>query len=169
MSRFAGKICLVTASTQGIGFACAERMAREGGTVIICSRKKENVDEALSKLKAFKVEGFVCDVSKKETRKIMIDKIREKYGKIDVLVLNHACSTYFGSQLDITERAFDKLIEMNIKSFFFFIVETIDMLRAAGPGANILIVSSYTAEMPSYTIGVYGMTKAALNNMVIFL
>jgi dehydrogenase/reductase SDR family protein 4 len=39
MKRFEGKVCLVTASTAGIGYATAERMAQEGGHVFICSRK----------------------------------------------------------------------------------------------------------------------------------
>ena len=65
LARYQDKVCLVTASTQGIGFAIAERMAKEGGSVIICSRKKENVDQALAKLKGLKVEGLVCDVGVK--------------------------------------------------------------------------------------------------------
>ena len=47
MNRFEGKVCLVTASSAGIGLAIAERMAQEGGNVIICSRKQKNVDDAL--------------------------------------------------------------------------------------------------------------------------
>ena len=53
MKRFQDKVCFVTASTQGIGFAIAERMAQEGGKVIICSRREKNVKEALEKLKAY--------------------------------------------------------------------------------------------------------------------
>ena len=52
MSRFEGKVCLVTASTEGIGLAIAERMAQEGGDLIICSRKQKNVDEAVKKISA---------------------------------------------------------------------------------------------------------------------
>ena len=47
MKRFENQICLVTAGTQGIGFAIAARMAEEGGVVHICSRKKNNVDDAV--------------------------------------------------------------------------------------------------------------------------
>ena len=68
MKRFAGQICLVTAATAGIGFAIAERMAKEGGKVHICSRKKENVDGAVQKFKelGYDVTGHVCDVVKKD-------------------------------------------------------------------------------------------------------
>ena len=88
MNRFENKVCFVTASTQGIGFAIAERMAREGGQVIICSRKEKNVKEALDKLKGLKVDGYAYNIGNKEQRQALLKKIEEKYGKIDVLVCN---------------------------------------------------------------------------------
>ena len=48
MKRYENKVCLVTASTAGIGYAIAERMAIEGGNVIICSRNTDNVDDAIA-------------------------------------------------------------------------------------------------------------------------
>ena len=83
-----------------------------------------------------------------------------------MLVPNAAVSTHFGSQMDISERAYDKLWDLNVKSTFFLIKETIDLIREAGPGANICIISSVTGQAPSWTLGVYGSTKAALENMI---
>ena len=72
--------------------------------------------------------------------------IRERYGgKLDVLVPNAACSTHFGSQMEITERAYDKMWDLNVKSTFFLVKESMELLRAAGPGANICIISSVAA------------------------
>ncbi len=88
MKRFENKVCFVTASTQGIGFAIAERMAQEGGIVIICSRKEKNVKEAVEKLKAYKVEGYTCNIGSKDQRVALLKKIGDKYGRIDVLVPN---------------------------------------------------------------------------------
>ena len=68
--------------------------------------------------------------------------------------------------MDISERAYDKLWDLNVKSTFFLIKETIDLIREAGPGANICIISSVTGQAPSWTLGVYGSTKAALENMI---
>ncbi|KAJ6376953.1 hypothetical protein OIU76_025999 [Salix suchowensis] len=96
--RFEGKVVLVTASTQGIGFSIAERFGLEGASVVISSRKQKNVDEAVEKLKAkdIKVSGVVCHVSNAQQRKNLVETTVQKYGKIDVVVSNAAVnpSTY---------------------------------------------------------------------------
>lgn len=105
----------------------------------------------------------------KEERAKLIAHIASKYGKIDVLVPNAAVSTHFGSQFEINEKAYDKLWDLNVKSTFFLIKESLPLLKKAGKGANVCIVSSVTGKNPSWTIGVYGSTKAALDNMVIWM
>ena len=59
--------------------------------------------------------------------------------------------------------------ELNVKSIFYLIKESKELLLKGGKESNILVVSSLGATSPSYTIGVYNMTKAALNNMVVWL
>ena len=71
-------------------------------------------------------------------------------------------------QLDITEKAYDKMFEVNVKSTFFAIKDAKPYLEK-GENPNILILSSVVGVNPSPPIGVYSMTKAALDNMVKFL
>jgi dehydrogenase/reductase SDR family member 4 len=52
MNRFKDQVCLVTASTQGIGLAIADRLGSEGGFVHICSRNEKNVNDAVASLKS---------------------------------------------------------------------------------------------------------------------
>jgi dehydrogenase/reductase SDR family member 4 len=68
-----------------------------------------------------KVEGFACNVAKREERLKIVDHIKQKYGKLDVLVPNVAVSSHFGSQFEITEKAYDILWNVNVKSTFFLI------------------------------------------------
>lgn len=60
--RFQDKVCLVTASSTGIGFAISEQFAKEGATVIISSRDQKHIDHAVEKIRnsGGKAEGYAC-------------------------------------------------------------------------------------------------------------
>lgn len=125
MNRYKEKIALVTASSTGIGFGISRRLAREGATVIISSRNAKNVEHAVQELKKEGLDavGFPCHVGKKEQRDSLLKFITDTYGKLDLLVLNAAVSTTFGSLFITTESEFDKTIEINLKSVFFMAKE----------------------------------------------
>lgn len=90
--RLENKVCIVTASTEGIGLAIAKRLGLEGGKIIISSRKQSNVDEAVKNLRnnGIEVTGAVCHVANAEDRKKLFDLAMEKYGAIHCLVSNAA-------------------------------------------------------------------------------
>lgn len=167
MNRYQDKICLITASSTGIGFAIAQRMAKEGGTVIISSRNKEHVEKAVKIItdSGHKAVGFPCHVGNKSHRENLLKFVKEKFGRIDVLVPNAAVSTFFGNQFEITEAAMDKMYEINIKSTFFLIKEALPLMEGV-KGANILIVTSYAAYEPDMTISFYSVTKTTLLGMM---
>ena len=76
-----------------------------------------------------KVFGHVTNVGRKQERQAMVKAISDKHnGRIDVLVANAACSTHFGDQLEISEKAYDKMMDLNVKSVFFLIKECKDQL-----------------------------------------
>jgi dehydrogenase/reductase SDR family protein 4 len=68
--------------------------------------------------------------------------------------------------LEIGEPAYDKMFSLNVKSTFFLIKESISLLKKGSNDSNILVVSSIAGSSTSPLLGVYGMTKASLNNMV---
>ena len=95
----------------------------------------------------------------------MIKHITTNYGKLDVIVPNAAVSTHFGNQFEISERAYDKLWDLNVKSTFWLIKDCLPLLRK-GTEANVCIISSVGGKFPGTPIGLYGSCKAALDNMV---
>ncbi|KAG8494373.1 hypothetical protein CXB51_012075 [Gossypium anomalum] len=159
--RFEGKVAIVTASTQGIGFAIAERLGLEGASVVISSRKQKNVDEAVEKLKnkGLEVFGVVCHVSNAQHRKDLIQKTVDKYGKIDVIVSNAAVNPSVDPLLRTLESILDKLWEINVKA-------TVLLLQEAAPhlqkGSSIVIISSIAGYNPQPAMAMYGVTKTAL-------
>ncbi|XP_042946047.1 tropinone reductase-like 3 isoform X2 [Carya illinoinensis] len=159
--RFEGKVAIVTASTQGIGFGIAERLGLEGASVVVSSRKQKNVDEAVEKLKAQGIDAFgvVCHVSNAQQRKNLIDKTVQKYGKIDVVVSNAAANPSVDTILQTQESVLDKLWDINVKS-------SILILKDAAPhmqkGSSVVIISSISAFQPPTSMAMYGVTKTAL-------
>ncbi|CAL1386976.1 unnamed protein product [Linum trigynum] len=160
--RFEGKVAIVTASTQGIGFAIAQRLGLEGASIVISSRKQQNVDEAVEKLQAQGVQnviGVVCHVSNAQQRKNLIEKTVEKYGKVDVVVSNAAANPSTESIINTKDSVLDKLWEINVKA-------SILLLRDAAPhmpkGSAVVLVASIAGYHPPASMAMYGVTKTAL-------
>ncbi|XP_016505170.1 tropinone reductase-like 3 isoform X2 [Nicotiana tabacum] len=159
--RFLGKVAIVTASTQGIGFSIAERLGLEGASVVISSRKQKNVDEAVQKLsdRGIEVFGVVCHVSNAQQRKNLIDKTIQKYGKLDVIVSNAAVNPTVDAILEIKEPVLDKLWDINVKAAILLLQDAASYLQK---GSSVVIISSIAGYTPPAAMGMYGVTKTAL-------
>ncbi|KAF9672139.1 hypothetical protein SADUNF_Sadunf11G0009600 [Salix dunnii] len=159
--RFEGKVVIVTASTQGIGFSIAERFGLEGASVVISSRKQKNVDESVEKLKAkgIKVLGVVCHVSNAQQRKNLIDTTVQKYGKIDVVVSNAAVNPSTDSILETQESVLDKLWEINVKAAILLLKDAAPHMKK---DSSVILISSIGGYHPHSSMAMYGVTKTAL-------
>ena len=164
--RFLNKVAIVTASTEGIGFSIAQRLAREGAKVIVSSRKQNKVDKAVEQLKNenLDVHGLVCHVAKEADRKRLIDETIQKYGGLDILVSNAAANPHMGPMFDIDEGSWDKIFETNVKASFFMIKQALPHLKQRR-NSSILIISSIAAFAPFPLIAPYSVSKTALIGM----
>ncbi|XP_077982208.1 dehydrogenase/reductase SDR family member 4-like [Glandiceps talaboti] len=158
-----GKVAVVTASTDGIGFAIARKLAEDGAHVVISSRKQNNVDKAVETLKSenLSVSGMVCHVGKPEDRTKLLQSAAEKSGGIDILVSNAAVNPSFGPILDTTEKVWDKIFEINVKVAFFLSKEAIPYMEKRG-GGSIVFVSSIGGYNSFELIAPYSVSKTAL-------
>lgn len=165
-NRYDKKICLVTGSSQGIGYEILKRFGQEGAIVILSSRKKENCDKASKELTSLfiKHDIITCNFNQKAEREKLFNQIKNKYNKLDVLVCNIAVNPYFGNAYEIMEKEYDKIFETNVKNTFFTIKEALPLLKLSKNG-NILIISSQAGYTPFKMIGVYSMSKTVLISM----
>lgn len=162
--RLEGKICVVTASTDGIGFAIAKRLATEGAKVVVSSRKQANVDEAVNSLKKeglTDILGVTCHVAKESDRKKLFDEAFKKFGGIDVLVSNAAVNPAVGSVLEATEEVWDKIFDVNVKAAYLLAKEVKPYIVKRG-GGSVVFISSIGGYQPFDLLGAYSVSKTAL-------
>uniref|UniRef100_A0A8C4GKD7 Dehydrogenase/reductase (SDR family) member 4 n=1 Tax=Dicentrarchus labrax TaxID=13489 RepID=A0A8C4GKD7_DICLA len=119
-SSLAGKVAIVTASTDGIGLAAAQALGKRGAHVVVSSRRQANVDKAVALLKSqsIQVTGTTCNVGKEEDREKLVQMTLDQCGGIDILVSNAAVNPFFGNIMDSTEDVWDKILSINVKSSF---------------------------------------------------
>lgn len=163
VKRLAGKVAIVTASTEGIGYAIAERLAQDGATVVVSSRKEEKVKKAAAQLSSqgLDVMGTTCHVGKAEDRANLLKLVVEKMGGIDILVSNAGTNPIMGQVLDTPENAWDKIFDINLKSAFLLTKEVVPYLEKRG-GGSIVYVSSIGAYQSFPVLGAYSVSKTAL-------
>ncbi|CAH1269484.1 DHRS2 [Branchiostoma lanceolatum] len=162
--KLAGKVAVVTASTDGIGLAIARRLGQDGAKVIISSRKEKNVQRAVQELQGenLDVTGMVCHVGKAEDRKNLIQHAVDNYGGLDILVSNAAANPGFGQpMIDTTDSAWDKVFDINVKAAFLLAKDAVPHMEKRGGGV-IIFVGSIAGYGNGKLFGTYSVSKTAL-------
>lgn len=157
-----GKVAVITGSTKGIGRAIAEEMARLGAKVVISSRKADACEKVAEELKAQGHEAIAipCHVGRKEDLQNLVDKTNEAWGSIDVLVCNAATNPVYGTTAEMTDDAWDKIMDTNVKGTFWLTNMVLPQMAEKGEG-TVVLLSSIAGIRGNTTIGTYGVSKAA--------
>ncbi|QER40234.1 SDR family oxidoreductase [Acinetobacter suaedae] len=161
-----GKIALVTGASRGIGEEIAKLLAEQGAHVIVSSRKIDDCERVAEEInaKGGAAEAFACHVGKMDDISIIFEHIRNKHGRLDILVNNAAANPYFGHVLDTDLAAYNKTVEVNIRGYFFMSIEAGKMMKQQGGGV-IVNTASINGLQPGDKQGIYSITKAAVINM----
>lgn len=151
-----GKTALVTGSTQGIGLAIAEQLARSGARVAVNGRTPARVDEAVAKLGDFDVLGVAADVSTEEGTADLLRQLPD----VDILVNNLGI---FGAvpPLEITDEQWRNYFDVNVLASVRLIRSYLPGMTERGWGRAIQIASDSAIVTPAEMIH-YGVSKTAL-------
>mgnify|MGYP000758228029 CR=1 FL=1 len=168
-----GKTAVVTGASRGIGRAIAEKLAAEGAFVVInYNGSKEAAETVLAGIRAAGGDGCVmqCNVSDFAACEVWMKEILALYGKIDILV-NNAGLIRREDAISFSERDWDDVMNLNIKSVFFMSQAAAKHFIAQGNGGKIINIASMLSfqggiRVPSYTASksaVMGVTRLLAN------
>jgi len=156
MKRVAHKVVLITGGAQGIGAATARLLAREGARVVITDVVDE-IGEALVKEIANdggEVRYYHLDVSQESEVQKVMKSVYDEWGELHVLVNNAGISGTNEPTDMITEKAWDQVMNINVKGVFFCTKHAIPYLKESAPASIINLSSIYglvgAADAPPY-------------------
>lgn len=164
------KVAIITGGGTGIGLRTAREMAQLGATVVLASRKKENLDAAVKLIeseggKALAVE---CNIREDESIKACINSVMDAYGRIDYLVNNGGGQFPSPAEM-ISRKGWNAVIETNLTGTFFMSQEVFNRYMQKNGGAVVNVIANMFNGFPlmSHTgaarAGVENITKSLAN------
>lgn len=159
MKKVDGKVIIVTGASMGIGLATAKLLAQHGAKVALAARSVE----ILKKLEEEIPGSFAVqtDMTNETDIKEMIHKVKEHFGRIDVLV-NNAGQGLYSAIEDVDVEAYRKIIQLNVIGPLVAMQHVIPIMKEQGEG-HILNISSLVSKNYFPMLGAYASTKYALN------
>lgn len=163
-SGIQNKTAIVTGAGEGIGYAIAEALLREGANVVL-----NDINEDLSKSAAERLNekhtgnclSFSGDAGNIATIEKIVDFTLDHFGEINFVIPN-AGITLFGNFLEFTPDSFQKVMQLNLQGAFFLAQRTAKEMIKQGDGGRIVLLSSQVGIRAYHNLTAYGMTKAAL-------
>jgi NAD(P)-dependent dehydrogenase (short-subunit alcohol dehydrogenase family) len=162
MSRFSNKIIVITGASSGIGRACAQRIASEGGTLLCLDVAEVALNETVALIKRAngKAEAHRCDVSQSSQVKQVIEQCIKHHKRIDV-VINVAGVIKLDHATNITDDVWQKIINVNLSGTFYVCREALPHL--VNSKGNIVNISS-TSAIRGLPYGIaYGASKGGVS------
>ncbi len=159
------KKAVVTGGTKGIGRAIVEEFLAHGAEVHVIARKSEELKLMAEKF-VFERERLhfsSLDISKPAERAELVAEVKSRWKSLDILV-NNVGTNIRKSAKDYSEEEYSKIFNTNLHSAFGLNVSLHGLLKASGD-ASIINISSVAGLGHMRTGIVYGMTKAAMNQM----
>lgn len=164
-----GKTALITGGSRGLGLQMAEALGEQGAKIVLSSRKQSDLDEAVAHLKNLGIDAsaITADLGKDGAITPLVDEALARLGHIDILI-NNAGATWGAPAEDHPIDAWDKVMNLNIRSIFLMSQEVgkRSMIpRKSGRIINIASIAGLAGNAPGTmkTIA-YNTSKAAVIN-----
>ena len=159
-----GRVAMVAAASQGLGFATARVLAAEGARVAICSRRPEAIEEAARRIReatGAEVLASVCDVSRDEDVRRWVEQVERRFGQVDVLV-NNAGGPKAGGFFEVGDADWYAAFDLNVMSVVRLIRYVVPIMRRTGRGGSIVTLTSTSLKEPIQGLVLSNAMRAAV-------
>jgi NAD(P)-dependent dehydrogenase (short-subunit alcohol dehydrogenase family) len=163
-----GQVALVTGGSRGLGLQIAEALGDAGAKIMLTSRKAADLEEAAAHLQARGIDTrwIAADASKAEDAQRVVAETMERMGKIDILV-NNAGATWGAPAEDHPIEAWDKVMDLNIRSLFVFaqaVAKASMIPRRSGRIINVASIAGLSGNSGAMRTIAYNTSKGAAVN-----
>jgi len=157
-----GKKALITGGSRGIGEATAVAFAAAGADVAVTSRKLEELERVAGRVRKLGQKSMAIEthVGRMEQLQPLVDKVVGEFGRIDILVNNGGTSVAYPA-MEYTEKAWDSVMNLNLKGLFFLSQAVARVMKKNG-GGRIINVASVSALKPEVPTCAYSISKAGV-------
>ncbi len=168
MAEFDGRTVLITGGGSGIGLATARQLVDAGANVVLAGRRTETIEVAAKELDPTGARALAVstDVSKLDDLDQLMERIRERYGRLDGVFANAGVANTFSIPRDFDEAEFDQFVAINYKGAFYTIDKALPLL---GEGGSVVVNGTVLVNqgmgMPIGLATLYASTKAAVTNL----
>jgi glucose 1-dehydrogenase len=166
MTRLAGKCAIVTGAANGIGFACARRLAADGAAVALADINAELGEAAAKQLRDEGARAIfvTTDVTRRTAIDALVNRAVDEFGRLDIM-LNNAGVALTASILEMSDEIFDRVLSTNLRSAFIGTQLAARQMVAAGRGGVIINMSSVNALLAIPGLAAYACSKGAMNQL----
>jgi NAD(P)-dependent dehydrogenase (short-subunit alcohol dehydrogenase family) len=164
MALFPQKVALVTGAARGIGLATAKRFLAEGWGVALLDIERELLDDAVAAIASPDTTlALTCDVSDAAAVRAAIDKVGQRFGRLDALI-NNAGTAVFAPLLETSDDDWNRVLAVNLTGPFLCTKAAAPLMRENGGGA-VVNITSISAVRASTLRSAYGTSKAGLAHL----
>lgn len=164
----AGRVAVVAAASEGLGFAAARALAAEGARLAICSRRADAIERAAQAIRSetgAQVLAVQADVSRAEDVQRFLAEVERRYGQVDVLVTN-AGGPRVGTFFELADADWQAAFDLLVMSVVRMVRGVVPLMRRTGRGGSILALTSYSLKEPIPGLMLSNTMRAALAGLL---
>ncbi|MFZ1137369.1 MAG: SDR family oxidoreductase, partial [Candidatus Korobacteraceae bacterium] len=158
--------CHSDGGSRGIGYAIAETLGHMGATVVIAATNAERLDHAVRELsrQGLACDGFVCDVADLNSVSKLGEHVRNRCGRVDVLVNNAGVGEKASLLHELDPMTWDKIFNTNVRGAYYMMRALVPLMMESG-GGHVINISSLAGKNPLPRGAAYSASKWAMNGL----